>query len=231
MKKLKAQLETAGMEVTCVPATPERIRSCKGMDVLIVYVDFTTGFNEMWSAVKDCCVACGALSGFIGAAADIAAARNAIPSECLIDVWERPINASAITEQIASAGRSAGGQMKKILLVDDSVMTLNMYKNFLSQRYDVITAESAEEARQVMSSRLPDLLLLDYEMPVCSGAEFYAELKASPATSGLPVIFLTGANDADSMREIMALQPEGYIMKSLTPGAVQGKIDQFFADM
>lgn len=247
LKKLKTQLEASGGEVLCSDFHPDSIRSAEGCDIVIVYIDFPSQ-NDIWEAVSDYCARHTARVGLIGEGSELSSAHSALSADIILDVWERPVNVSAIVGQLLSSGAtdspfgesscsqphgtaSAVGSRKRLVLVDDSSMTLSMYKSFLSTVYDVTAADSAAAARAALTSGLPDLMLLDYEMPVCSGAEYFRELRANPSTAGMPVIFLTGANDPESMREILSLRPDGYIMKSLTPDAVLAKIAQFFSDM
>ena len=60
----------------------------------------------------------------------------------------------------------------------------------------------------------PDLILLDYEMPVCSGAQFLEMLHSEPQTKNIPVIFLTSRSDEETVKKVIELGPQGYLLKS-----------------
>ena len=74
----------------------------------------------------------------------------------------------------------------------------------------------------------PDLILLDYEMPVCDGKQVLEMIRAESEFSNVPVFFLTGKNDRESVLSVSALKPEGYLLKSMPPAQIVQTIDDFF---
>lgn len=117
---------------------------------------------------------------------------------------------------------------KKVLVVDDSRMLRTMMKDLLDADYDVAMAESGVAAIRSITLNMPDLVLLDYEMPVCDGRQTLEMLRSEPGFANLPVIFLTGKGDPDSVRKVMSLKPAGYLLKQLQPEAIKKEIDAFF---
>lgn len=117
---------------------------------------------------------------------------------------------------------------KKILVVDDSGVMLRNIKNLLGQKYQVILANSGAMAVKYLSLDRPDLVLLDYEMPIINGKQVLEIIKSEQDFYGIPVIFLTGKNDRETIMDVMALKPEGYLLKSMTAEAFIGAIDDFF---
>jgi putative two-component system response regulator len=85
--------------------------------------------------------------------------------------------------------------MKKILVVDDNVTSLKQIAMFLSGSYDYFLRKSGAEAIWMCARECPDLVLLDVEMPGMDGFETIRILKGNPASSHIPVIFLTGNHD------------------------------------
>ena len=59
-------------------------------------------------------------------------------------------------------------------------------------------------------------ILLDYEMPVVDGPQVLQMLRQEPATQKIPVVFLTGVGTREGVERVMALKPDGYILKSTT---------------
>ena len=59
-----------------------------------------------------------------------------------------------------------------------------------------------------------DLILLDYEMPVVDGPQVLEMLRSEEATAHIPVIFLTGIGTKEAVSRVMALKPDGYILKT-----------------
>ena len=65
-------------------------------------------------------------------------------------------------------------------------------------------------------------------MPVCDGRQTLEMLRSEEAFKDIPVIFLTGRRDTESMIKVMPLRPAGYLLKSSKPDAIKKEIDAFF---
>lgn len=117
----------------------------------------------------------------------------------------------------------------KILIVDDSETVRLAIKNLLEKDYRIETASSGVAAIRAAALNKPELILLDYEMPVCDGRQTLEMLRSEPEFSDLPVIFLTGRRDRESMIQVMPLKPAGYLLKNSRPEFIKEKIDLFFA--
>ncbi|MCB1851579.1 MAG: response regulator, partial [Gammaproteobacteria bacterium] len=90
--------------------------------------------------------------------------------------------------------------MKKatILIVDDEKIYLDALIGMLKSEYRLLLARSGEEAlRRLQSGDLPDLVLLDLLMPGIDGYETCRRIKRDPATSDIPLIFLTSRDDVE----------------------------------
>ncbi len=100
-----------------------------------------------------------------------------------------------------------------ILVVDDNAMVLRNMKSVLQQDYSVAVAPSGVHAFISIGKKVPDLILLDYEMPEMNGAEVLKKLQAEVEYADIPVIFLTGMDNREIVLELLALKPAGYILK------------------
>ena len=98
----------------------------------------------------------------------------------------------------------------------------------LAEDYDVTLAKSGTAAIRCIILDKPDLVLLDYEMPVCNGQQVLEMIRSEDALSDTPVIFLTGRTDPETVRKLVALKPDGYLVKDLKPAQIKQKIDGFF---
>lgn len=116
----------------------------------------------------------------------------------------------------------------KILIVDDSMTQREGIRQLLCEDYEVAVAESGIAAIRTITLNRPDLVLLDYEMPVCDGKQTLEMLRSDNIFADLPVIFLTGRRDPKSMIDIMSLNPVGYLLKTLKPQEIKAEIDTFF---
>ena len=80
------------------------------------------------------------------------------------------------------------------------------------------TAANGAEALQAVAVAPPDLILLDIRMPGLDGVETCRRLKATPASAAIPVIALTGADDADS---VLRMQEAGSLMYLAKPFSIE----------
>ena len=117
---------------------------------------------------------------------------------------------------------------KKILVVDDSDVMLQAMKRLLDGIYDVSLAKSGAAAIRSMTLDRPDLVLLDYEMPVCDGKQVLEMIRAEEELANTPVIFLTGRTDRESVRNVVALKPAGYLPKSMKSEDIKKNIKAYF---
>ncbi len=101
-------------------------------------------------------------------------------------------------------------------------------KQLFSSDYQVATAKSGLSAIRSITLDRPDLILLDYEMPVCDGSQVLEMIRAEEDFATIPVIFLTGRMDKESVSKVMSLKPAGYLLKSLKPEEIKQNIDSFF---
>jgi putative two-component system response regulator len=101
--------------------------------------------------------------------------------------------------------------------VDDNITTLTLGSFTLTEKYDIFTVPSGEKLFKLLEMVRPDLILLDIDMPKMDGYEAIRRLKANPETVGIPVIFLSGKNDAGSELEGLSLGAIDYITKPLSP--------------
>lgn len=107
------------------------------------------------------------------------------------------------------------GQKRHILIVDDDSRMLRLLKSYLSERYELATAINGRVALKFLETKETDLVLLDYEMPTENGAAVLEKIRANDKTKDLPVVFLTGVTEKNKIREVLALKPQGYLLKPI----------------
>lgn len=104
-------------------------------------------------------------------------------------------------------------EKKHILIVDDSALVLRNVKAMLEDTYSVAVAASGAQAFMAIGKKRPDLILLDYEMPVMNGETVMMTLKEDEELKDIPVLFLTSNDTKEVVVKLLALKPEGYILK------------------
>ncbi len=107
------------------------------------------------------------------------------------------------------------GGRKHILVVDDDFRMLKLIKRYLDDSYDIATAINGKVALKFLETKMTDLILLDYEMPEENGPQVLEKLRNNPVTMDIPVIFLTGINDRKKIQQVLALKPQGYLLKPI----------------
>ena len=143
---------------------------------------------------------------------------------------ERPLNVkdlAAVLDKAVEQETQAEAK-KKILIVDDDPTMLRMIKNLLSAKYSVFMANSGMNAITFLAKNKVDLILLDYEMPVISGAKVLEMILSEAETSDIPVMFLTAKSDRESVMNVLALKPVKYLLKTMAPEEWMKNIDEFF---
>ena len=118
---------------------------------------------------------------------------------------------------------------KKVLVVDDSEFMRTRIKQLLSENYEVIEADSSITAIKNLAINRPDLILLDYEMPVCNGRQALEMIRSDKETANIPVMFLTGRRDRESVQKVMELKPERYLLKTMPDADIKKSVDNFFS--
>lgn len=79
--------------------------------------------------------------------------------------------------------------------------------------YLALALLSGMNAIKAIGKKRPDLILLDYEMPVCDGRQTLEMLRADEESKHIPVVFLTGVNDRAHIEAVLSLRPAGYLLK------------------
>jgi len=114
---------------------------------------------------------------------------------------------------------------KTIYLVDDNATNLAVGKNALVEHYKVFTMNSGAFLLKFLEKNIPDLILLDIEMPEMNGYEVIKIIKSKRETKDIPVIFLTAKTDGDSELEGLSLGAIDYITKPFSPSLLLKRIE------
>ncbi|MBR1633843.1 MAG: response regulator [Lachnospiraceae bacterium] len=167
----------------------------------------------------------------VGNQEELTEAKNYVTGDLVRAELERPLNIQKLVDQLL-IGVQDGEEIeakKRVLIVDDDPAMTRMIKNLLTPKYNVFMAGSGMNAITFLAKNTVDLILLDYEMPVVSGAKVLEMIRSEPATASIPVMFLTGKSDKETVLEVLALKPVKYLLKSMKPKEWLREIDEFFA--
>jgi CheY-like chemotaxis protein len=106
--------------------------------------------------------------------------------------------------------------MARILIVEDNPMNMELATLLVEKAgHSVIQAKDAQSALRISRTELPDLILMDVQLPGLSGLEAVVLLKASPATKSIPIIALTALAMNGDEELCLAAGCDDYISKPL----------------
>ena len=129
-------------------------------------------------------------------------------------------------ERDAAQEKGEGGGKKRILVVDDNGTALRTMKAMLEEHYEVAVAISGAQAMTSIGKKRPDLILLDYEMPVCDGKMTLEMIRGDEDMKNIPVIFLTAVNNRENIEAVLRLNPAGYFLKPAVKERLLGEISR-----
>ena len=117
--------------------------------------------------------------------------------------------------------------MKTCLVVDDSKVVRMVARKILEGlSFEIVEAADGREALERCSERMPDAVLLDWNMPVMNGIEFLREMRIRPGGNAPVVVFCTTENDMSHIQEAIAAGANEYIMKPFDADIIQSKFSQ-----
>ncbi len=113
----------------------------------------------------------------------------------------------------------------KVLIVDDESDNITFVETVLKKEgFTVISAGDGMEGFEKAVAELPDLIVLDVQMPKMNGFEVFEKLRQEGSTKQIPVIMLTGIREkvgigfnAEDMKEYYGEKPNGYVEKPISP--------------
>jgi len=123
---------------------------------------------------------------------------------------------------------SVEGKISKatILIVDDNPNNVQLLKAVMTMRgFDVLVAKNGLHALETVKTALPDLILLDIMMPEMDGFEACQKLKESPATTNIPIIFLTAKSHIDDIMKGFELGAVDYITKPFSSNELVARVE------
>lgn len=118
--------------------------------------------------------------------------------------------------------------MTSCLIVDDSGTIRKIIRKILEPyNFDIREAEDGQKAYDTCKSQgMPDIIFLDWNMPVMNGLEFLHTLRADPDGQSPKVIFCTTENDMDHIQKAILGGANEYVMKPFDQNIIQEKLEQ-----
>ena len=156
--------------------------------------------------------------------------KKTIPEPVITEWFKRPLDIDSLIKKITSFVDENSGEKRKktVLIVDDDITYMRTIYEWLKGKYHVGMASNGVQAIAYLAKNKADLVLLDYEMPVANGPQVLSMLKNDTETGQIPVMFLTGHGDKESVMSVVGLSPVDYLLKTIDRETLLGKLDTFF---
>ena len=232
VNRLVSLLKEAEIEPAVVEPDIDQVGAEMGdSDVFVFFTgDFVFDTQDFLTYLSNVCLDSAKPLCVVGYEKELAKVKSSISQNVIVYAFPRPFDIKNLSAEICALmpSETGGDAEKNILLVDDDATFLRMIQNCLKTHYKVAAACSGMQAIEYLTKHKVDLILLDYDMPVTSGPQVLEMLRSEPATKHIPVIFLTGKNDRDSVMSVMSFKPEGYILKSMRQEDILASLSRFF---
>lgn len=225
LKGLGCEIYEVGLNVKEISAVRD------AADLLVLYSDpeIATSLGAL-IYLKELCVEKAKQLIVIGSREELDEIHATIPSYLLVDSIERPMDMNSFVERVTGLMHNEVIEQKKnsILVVDDDASYVQLLREWLKDDYRVGMARSGVQAITWLARNNVDLILLDYEMPVTNGLQVMEMLKSEQFSKDIPIMFLTGKSDKESIMKVMALKPAGYMLKSISRQQLLANLENFF---
>lgn len=228
---IQNKLEESNIEVMQEKLNPDVLSKIKDkLDLILIFTDEEMIRNQQGLIyLKDKAIEEDLPVFVIGDTLELESLKKDIPGNLILKEFCRPVNVQEVSDAMIHYLTHFGKQNKrKILVVDDSGAMLRNVKVWLEDTYQVILANSGAMAMKYLARNKPDLVLLDYEMPIVDGSQVLGMIRSENEFADIPVIFLTSKGDKESVMKVMNLKPDGYILKDTEPRQIVQFIHDFF---
>ncbi|MEE8370109.1 MAG: response regulator [Dehalococcoidia bacterium] len=117
--------------------------------------------------------------------------------------------------------------MKTCLVVDDSKVVRSVARRILEEiEFTVSEAEDGQKAMNACEQEMPDVILLDWNMPVMNGLEFLKQVKADPEFADILVLMVTTEAEKANVIQAIKAGAKNYVVKPFTAQTLKAKIEQ-----
>ena len=226
------KLQDVGLECGYVDLDIDALNSNMVEDSLIIlYMDEgDRPGDEVLHFIVDQMLEIGGMIIPIGEKNDVRYIKEHVPEDLIYTEFYRPVKNEELVATVDDFFKKveSGEFRKSILVVDDDPSYLNLVRGWLSGTYKVSMATSGLKAIKWLGKNRVDLILLDHEMPVTSGPQVLEMLRSDPETESIPVMFLTGKSDKQSVMAVLSLKPEGYFLKTIEKDELLKNLNSFF---
>ncbi len=232
VKGLASKLTEIGVEVNYSTTKIKQIKEfAEEADYYIFYMDESVKeLADVMVFLNDICTEKEKKMILIGTRIEYEAVMTNLIEKNVLQWFERPLDMNVFIQRMQDYLDDAAVEARKkvILIVDDDVTYMRTIAEWLKDIYRVGMANSGAQAIAWLAKNKADLILLDYEMPITSGPQVLEMLKSEASTNSIPVMFLTGKGDRQSIMNVLSLKPADYLLKSIDRKTLRLKLEKYF---
>lgn len=144
----------------------------------------------------------------------------------------KPVDRETLREKVTSIWeRHRKKEDRRVILaIDDDMTYLKLLNSYLSEEYNMVMINSAKLAMNYLAKHTPDLILLDYKMPLYNGGNVLNMMQKNSEIQLVPVIILSGVIDRQVLMECLPYKPAAYLAKPVTKEALIEAIEKVFQE-
>ena len=232
VRGLEMKLQEMDVEtIYCEPKINPIKEKMEGTNAIIIYMDKNVeDYAEAFVFLKDLCHERDEKVILIGSKEEYDIVSEYVSATNIEAFFDRPLNMDKFLDSMEGflSKERVREKRKSILIVDDDASYMSMIYDWLKDTYKVAMANSGMQAITHLAKGKVDLILLDYEMPITSGPQVLEMIRAEAGTSDIPVMFLTGKNDKESIMKVLSLKPVDYLLKTIDEKSLKEKLNNYF---
>lgn len=232
IKGIETKLKSALVDsVYSAPRIKDLKENVEHTDLILIFTDEDIASTATaFSVINDSCTKDDRQVIVIGTRDEFQTLQKYIPAGFILEFFERPLDVEGLLNCVEKYMDEGNQQVrrKNILIVDDDVAYMSMIMDWLKDTYRVSLANSGMQAITWLAKNHADLILLDYEMPITSGPQVLEMIRSDAETADIPVMFLTGRGDKESIMRVLSLKPAGYLLKTVQKKELRDTISTYF---
>ena len=207
--KLKSVLVDS---VYSAPRIKDLKENVEHTDLILIFTDEDIASTaKAFSVINDSCARDDRQVIVIGTRDEFQTLQKYIPAGFILEFFERPLDVEGLLNCVEKYMDEGNQQVRR-----------------KKDTYRVSLANSGMQAITWLAKNHADLILLDYEMPITSGPQVLEMIRSDAETADIPVMFLTGRGDKESIMRVLSLKPAGYLLKTVQKKELRDTISTYF---